>query len=214
MMDTVSEQSTASATDDTTGTKRRGRRPGGGDTKAALIDAARAVFAESGYDGATVRGIANQAGVDAAMVNHWFGSKEGLFAEAVLRLPFSPRDLVSQLLEGDQDTLGERIVRTFVMTWDAAGGGTFAAIVRSVTSHEQAIHLLRDFFIRYVFSEVLASTDSDQQLFRATLAASQMIGLGMVRYVVKFEPLASAELDTIVTAIAPTLQRYLTGAID
>ncbi|MPY98371.1 MAG: TetR family transcriptional regulator [Actinophytocola sp.] len=211
MMDVVSEQAT---TDSTTGTKRRGRRPGGGDTKAALIDAARAVFAESGYDGATVRGIAQRADVDAAMVNHWFGSKEGLFAEAVLRLPFSPKDLVAQLLDGDLDTLGERIVRTFVTTWDAAGGGTFAAIVRSVTSHEQATHLLRDFFIRYIFSEVLASTGSDQQLFRATLAASQMIGLGMVRYVAQFEPLASADIDVVVTAIAPTLQRYLTGTID
>lgn len=213
-MDTVSDEATASATDGTTGTKRRGRRPGGSDTKGALIDAAREVFAESGYDGATVRGIAQRAGVDAAMVNHWFGSKEGLFAEAVLRLPFSPKDLVAQLLEGDQDTLGERIVRTFVTTWDEAGGGTFAAIVRSVTSHEQAIHLLRDFFIRYIFSEVLSSTGSDQQLFRATLAASQMIGLGMVRYVVQFDPLASADIDTLVTAIAPTLQRYLTGRID
>ncbi|WP_231104969.1 TetR/AcrR family transcriptional regulator [Haloechinothrix halophila] len=210
-MDTVSEQSTTASA---TGSKRRGRRPGGSDTKGALIDAAREVFAESGYDGATVRGIAQRAGVDAAMVNHWFGSKEGLFAEAVLRLPFSPKDLVAQLLNGDQDTLGERIVRTFVTTWDEAGGGTFAAIVRSVTSHEQAIHLLRDFFIRYIFSEVLRSTGSDQQLFRATLAASQMIGLGMVRYVVQFDPLASADIDTVVTAIAPTLQRYLTGEID
>ncbi|MPY78897.1 MAG: TetR family transcriptional regulator [Actinophytocola sp.] len=210
-MDTVGEEATTAST---TGTKRRGRRPGGGDTRTALIDAARTVFSESGYDGATVRGIAQRAGVDAAMVNHWFGGKEGLFAEAVLRLPFSPKDLVAQLLDGDPDTLGERIVRTFVTTWDAAGGGTFAAIVRSVTSHEQATHVLRDFFIRYIFSEVVRSTGSDQQMFRATLAASQMIGLGMVRYVAQFEPLASAEVDTVVTAIAPTLQRYLTGQID
>jgi len=205
MMDGVSEEA---------GTKRRGRRPGGGDTRAALIDAARGVFAESGYDGATVRGIAQRAGVDAAMVNHWFGSKEGLFAEAVLQLPFTPHELVGELLEGDVDTLGERLVRRFLGIWDAAGGGTFAAIVRSVASHEQATHVLRDFFIRYVFSEVLRSTGSDQQHFRATLAASQMIGLGMVRYVAKFEPLASADADTVVTAIAPNLQRYLTGKID
>ncbi|HEX2131257.1 MAG TPA: helix-turn-helix domain-containing protein, partial [Actinophytocola sp.] len=98
--------------------RRRGRRPGGTDTRAALLDAARAVFSEHGYDGATVRAIAARAEVDAAMVNHWFGSKEGLFAEAVLKLPFNPRDVVERLLDGEVDSLGERIVRTFITVWD------------------------------------------------------------------------------------------------
>jgi Transcriptional regulator len=193
--------------------KRRGRRPGGQDTRAALLEAARAVFTESGYDGATVRGIATRAGVDAAMVNHWFGSKEGLFAEAVLQLPFNPKEILDYLLDGDVHTLGERMVRRFLTVWDSAEGGVFVALVRSVASHEQATHVLRDFFVKYIFSGVIASTGSDQPELRATLCASQMIGLGMVRYVAQFEPLASAEVDTLVTAIAPNLQRYLTGTI-
>src|ERR1700741_2887225 len=125
-------------------TRRRGRRPGGADTRAALVEAARTVFIEQGYDGATVRSIAALAGVDAAMVNHWFGGKEGLFAEAVLKLPFNPKDIADQLLDGDVDDLGERIVRTFLTTWDNTGGGVFTALMRSITSHDQAAHVLRD----------------------------------------------------------------------
>lgn len=193
--------------------RRRGRRPGGQDTRAALVEAARAVFTESGYDGATVRGIAKRAGVDAAMVNHWFGGKEGLFAEAVLRFPFSPKEILAHLLDGPLETLGERIVRRFLTVWDTADGGVFVALVRSVAGHEQATHVLRDFFIKYVFSGVVSATGADHPELRATLCASQMIGLGMIRYVARFEPLASADIETLVTAIAPNVQRYLTGTI-
>lgn len=203
----------SSQADTTTTAKRRGRRPGGQDTRAALLNAAREVFTETGYDGATVRSIAKRAGVDAAMVNHWFGGKEGLFGEAVLQLPFNPHDILQELLEGDVDDLGERIIRRFVTVWDTAGGGQFAALVRSVTSHDQVVHVLRDFFIKYVFSGVLKATGSDNPQLRASLCATQMIGLGMVRYVAQFEPLASADIDTVVTAIAPNMQRYLTGTV-
>src|SRR3954451_17319249 len=86
--------------------RRRGRRPAGQDTRTALIEAARAVFAENGYDGATVRAIATRAGVDAAMVNHWFGGKEGLFAQAVLKLPFDPLERLQVLRDGPDDELG------------------------------------------------------------------------------------------------------------
>jgi AcrR family transcriptional regulator len=88
--------------------ERRGPRPGGVDTRAALLDAAREVFVEHGYEGATMRAIAARANVDAAMVNHWFGSKEGLFAEAVIDVPFDLDGLVRRLLDGDVGTLGER----------------------------------------------------------------------------------------------------------
>ncbi|MCT2585302.1 TetR/AcrR family transcriptional regulator [Actinophytocola gossypii] len=193
--------------------RRRGRRPGGTDTRAALLDAARAVFSEQGYDGATVRAIAARAEVDAAMVNHWFGSKEGLFAEAVLKLPFNPADVVERLLDGDVDGLGERIVRTFIGIWDTTGGGVFTALVRSITSHELAVHALRDFLVRNVVGKVLAPVAPDDAEFRATLVASQLVGMGLVRYVARFEPLASADVDTMVAAVAPTLQRYITDTI-
>jgi len=194
---------------DTTG-RRRGRRPAGQDTRTALVEAARAVFAENGYDGATVRAIATRAGVDAAMVNHWFGSKEGLFAQAVLKLPFSPHELLEALRDGPDEEFGERIVRTFVTRWDGAGGDTFQALIRSVAGHEQAGHVLRDFFQKF-FTTLISSVGADQVPLRTTLCASQMVGIGLVRYVAKFEPLASADVETLVRAVAPNVQRYVTG---
>ena len=194
--------------------RRRGRRPGGTDTRSALLEEARAVFAEQGYDGATVRAIATRAGVDAAMVNHWFGSKEGLFVQAVLQLPFQPEELISRLTAGPPETMGERIVRTFLTIWDTTGGSYFTAIIRSVSSHEQAAHMLNDFFVKQVFSKIAhAVAADDQPLFRGNLVGSQMVGLGIARYVVRFEPMASADVETIVAAVAPNVQRYLTGEV-
>ncbi|HEY7596244.1 MAG TPA: TetR family transcriptional regulator [Actinophytocola sp.] len=193
--------------------RRRGRRPGGTDTRAALVEAARAVFTEQGYDGATVRAIAARADVDAAMVNHWFGGKEGLFAEAVLKLPFSPKTLVDRLLDGPEEDVGERIVRTFLTTWDTTGGGVFTALIRSITSHEQAAHVLQDFLVKHIVGRVVSTVGPDRQELRATLVASQLVGMGLIRYVAEFEPLASTDIEAMVAAVAPNIQRYLTGDI-
>lgn len=195
--------------------RRRGRRPGGADTRAALLTAARAVFAECGYDGATVRAIARRAGVDAAMVNHWFGGKEALFTEAVLAVPFNPKALIAEILKGDRDRIGERIVRTFLTSWDnQAGGGVFTALIRSVASHEGVAKSLREFFVHQVFAQITAVlADDGTAMLRANLVASQMIGLGMVRYVAHFEPITKTEIDTLARAVGPTVQRYLTGPL-
>ncbi|NEC61432.1 TetR/AcrR family transcriptional regulator [Amycolatopsis rubida] len=200
------------STDDTTG-RRRGRRPAGQDTRAALLEAARAVFAENGYERATVRSIAARAGVDAAMVNHWFGGKEGLFAQAVLKLPFEPAELVPILRDGPAEELGVRIVRTFLTRWDGVGGDTFQALIRSIASHEAASSVLREFFSQF-FTGLLSDLGGDRQELRVALCASQLVGIGLIRYVARFAPMVSAEVDTLVTAVAPTLQRYLTGNID
>lgn len=200
-------------TDKTQAARRRGRRPGGADTREALVNAAREVFIEQGFTGATVRAIATRAGVDAAMVNHWFGGKEGLFGEAVLKLPFNPADIVKDLLAADADEIGETVVRKFVTTWDVTGGGVFTALMRSVTSHEDAALMLKDFFFKHIFKHVIGKLSPDQQEFRATLVATQIVGIGMVRYVTRFEPLASADVDALAAAIGPTIQRYITGPI-
>ncbi|MQA16888.1 MAG: TetR family transcriptional regulator [Pseudonocardiaceae bacterium] len=194
-------------------TRRRGRRPAGQDTRAALLDAARVEFTERGFDGATVRAIAERAGVDPAMVNHWFGGKDALFV-AALQIPVNPDELVPQLLAGDPGQLGARIVRRFVTVWDATDGGPFVALLRSVSSHEGAARMLREFIARVVFGRVVSTLDTDNPELRAALCATQVAGLGMVRYVIRLEPLASADHDTVVTAIGPTLQRYLTGDLE
>lgn len=193
--------------------KRRGRRPGGQDTRAALVDAAREVFAEVGYNDATVRIIATRAGVDPAMVNHWFGGKEALFTVAV-QIPVDPTTLIPELLAGDREHLAERILHRFLAVWDDVGGGSFAALVRSVASHSSAVRLLREFVATVVINRLIRELDMDRPDLRAALGASQIVGLGMMRYVVQLEPLASADHDTLVAAIAPNLQRYLTGDLD
>ncbi|MFD2418692.1 TetR/AcrR family transcriptional regulator [Amycolatopsis pigmentata] len=194
--------------------KRRGRRPAGHDTRTALLEAARQVFAENGYEGATVRAIAARAGVDAAMVNHWFGGKETLFAQAVLQIPSEVQELAASVLAGDLDTVGERIARGFVTAWDSTAGGIFPALVRSLTGHDQAAAGLRDFLVKHMFGRIVARLEVDQPLLRANLCASQLVGIGMVRYVAKFEPLASAPADVLVAAVGPTLQRYLTAELN
>jgi AcrR family transcriptional regulator len=193
--------------------ERRGPRPRGVDTRAALLDAAREVFIEHGFEGATMRAVAARADVDAAMVNHWFGSKEGLFAEAVIDVPFDLDGLVGRLLDGDVGGLGQRIVRTFLANCDAAGGGVFAALLRSGASHAQANHHLQDFMIRNILAPVLRAVGADQPEFRAMLVATQVVGIAIVRYVARFDQFAAADVDRIVTAVAPTVQRYLTGDI-
>lgn len=197
------------------GPRRRGRRPAGEDTREALLAAARTAFTEQGYGGATVRGIAAQAGVDPAMVSHWFGGKQGLFAQAVLELPFEPGALIDQLLQGDRDALPERIVRTFVTVWDgASGGGAMVALVRSIAEQQLAADALREFLLEQIFSRVSTDLRVDHPMLRASLCASQLVGLGMARYVLHFEPLASAAVDQVVPLIAPTLHRYLFAPLD
>jgi AcrR family transcriptional regulator len=194
------------------GPRRRGRRPAGEDTKAALVEAARAVFVEQGFDGATVRAIAARAGVDAAMVNHWFGGKEGLFA-AAMQLPLDPTAIVDGLLAGGVDDLGERIVRTFLSVWDVTRGGPLIGIIRSVSSHEQSARMMREFVTRVLFGRLARLLELPDPDLRAALCGSQIIGMAMMRYVLRLEPVASADADTLASAIGPTLQRYLTGPL-
>lgn len=193
-------------------TRPRGRRPGGSDTRAELLDAARVEFAERGYDGATVRVIAERAGVDPAMVNHWFGGKEALFI-AALEFPVDPEAIIASVQPGPADQLGRRIVHTFLGIWDATGGRPLATLIRSVASHETAAKLMREFVGRMLVGRVVAPVAPDRPELRAALVGTQIIGLGMVRYVLRLEPLASADHDTVADAVAPNLQRYLTGEL-
>jgi AcrR family transcriptional regulator len=193
--------------------RRRGRRAGGADTREALLAAARSEFAERGYEGATVRRIADRAGVDAAMVNHWFGGKDALFT-ASLDLPVDPEAIMAQVLPGDPERIGERIVAMFLQVWDGAGGGPLVAMIRSVAAHPDAARMMREFVSRVILGRFVGTVAPDRPDERAALCATQILGLGMVRYVLRLEPLASADHPAVVAAIAPTIQRYLTGSLD
>ncbi|HEX5496396.1 MAG TPA: TetR family transcriptional regulator [Mycobacteriales bacterium] len=192
--------------------RRPGRPPGSGNTREAVLAAARAVFAERGFDGASLRVIASAAGVDPGMVRHFFGDKEGLF-RAASRIPFDPAEAIPSLLAAGLDGLGERIVRFFVSAWEA-GPAPFAAMLRGATSHERSAAMLREFVTHAVVGRVAAALDRPNPALRAALVGSQLVGLGMVRYILRVEPLASVPADTVVAALGPTVQRYLTGDLD
>ncbi|MDP9241509.1 MAG: TetR family transcriptional regulator [Actinomycetota bacterium] len=193
---------------------RTGRRPGGsGDSRAAILAAARQALARHGYDRATVRGIAADAGVDPALVHHFFGTKQGLFA-AAMEFPVDPAAVLPGLLAPGIDGLGERLVRFFLSLWDSADGfSPFLGLIRGAVSHKESAALLREFVTREVLGRVAAAVNESQPELRATLVGSQLVGLAMARYVVKLEPLASADPETIVAAVAPTVQRYLAGPL-
>ncbi len=189
---------------------RTGRRPGAGGTREKILAAARAHFAEVGFEGATIRGIAGGAAVDPALVLHYFGSKDGVFRAAV-EFPVDPAEFIPRLLEPGLDGLGERLVGFFLATWDSPAGSPLLALIRSVVTNETAAALLRDFVSREVLARLAEAIELDQPQLRASLAASQLIGLAMVRYVVRVEPLASAPPAEVARWLGPTLQRYLTG---
>lgn len=199
------------ATVATDGRRRSGRPRGSPPNRELILAAAREQFAERGYDNATIRGIAARAGVDAALVHHYFGSKERLFTAAVW-LPISPREFVPQLLAGGADGLGERLLRRMLDVW-ASDPDAVVGLVRSATSHEYAARMIREFMTREVLGPVASAIDMPQPRLRTALVSSQIIGLAMARFVIRLEPIASADPETLIACYAPTLQRYLTGPL-
>jgi len=190
---------------------RTGRRPGNQDTREAILGAARTAFADRGYDRASIRAIATSAGVDPALVHHYFGTKEDLFL-ATVNAPIDPADVVPKILAGPRDELPERLVRTFLRVWDDPVTGPAAvALVRSGLQHDWSARMLREFLTSRIIRRVLAhaAVDSAEAPLRGSLLATQMVGLGIVRYVVKIEPLASADPDTVAALVAPNVRRYL-----
>jgi AcrR family transcriptional regulator len=195
--------------------RRSGRRPGNPDTRDAVLAAARTAFAERGFDGATIRGIAADAGVDPALVHHYFGNKDKLFLAAV-DAPADPTELLPTILASPRDELGAAVVRMVLHVWDGPGRAPGLALIRSAVSNEWTAKLLREFLVSKVLRRVVSTLgfDPDVRAARASLVASQIIGLVMARYVLRLEPLASASPDEVVAAIGPTVQRYLTGDVE
>ena len=194
-------------------TPRTGRRPGDSGARDAILDAARASFTENGYAGATIRDVARRASVDPALVHHYFENKQKLFVAAV-ELPIDPAEVVAGLLDGDLDSLGERVARTFLLVWDGhAGRSPIVALIRSAASNEHAARMLREFISTEIFGRVTVSLELPDAELRAALVGSQMIGVALMRYAIAVEPLASTPGQDLAEMIAPNLQRYLTGDI-
>ncbi|GAA3761065.1 TetR family transcriptional regulator [Micromonospora maritima] len=195
--------------------RRTGRRPGNPDTRESILAAARAAFAERGFDATPIRAVAAAAGVDPALVHHYFGTKEDLF-RAAMAIPIDPAELVPRVLAGGRDEVGERLVRTFLGVWDSPAGTAAVALLRSAVSNQWTARLLREFLTTQILRRVLDRLDLDpaEAPLRGALVATQVAGLAMMRYVIRLEPVASATPDTLAATIGPTVQRYLTGPLD
>ncbi len=187
---------------------RRGRRPGSPDTRARILDVARRRFAEAGYAGTSVRGIAAEASVDSALVHHYFGTKEELFL-AALAVPADPREVLAPVVAGGLEGAGARLLEAILGVWDDEERRLpLLALVRGVAD-PGGQQYIRDGFLQIVLGQVGVGLALDQPERRMALVASQLMGLILLRYVLEIEPLASAPRQELVATYAPTLQRYL-----
>ena len=188
----------------------RGRRPGSPDTRAAILEAARAMFAERGFQGASIRAIAARASVDPALVHHYFGTKDDLFL-ASLDVPVDPRELLLPVVALGADGAAERMLRVFLSVWDDPELRTPMIGVARRAFEPSGQKLIRDGFLNVLLGPIGAALGIDRPELRMPLVASQVFGLIVMRYVLELEPLASMPADRLVATYAPTLQRYLTG---
>ena len=194
--------------------RRRGRPRGANrdDTKARILEAAAAEFGERGYEGASIRSIARRADVDPALVHHYFDDKAALVAE-VVAVPLRPDRIVRAALDGPIEELGERLLRSVLAAWESPAVRPAAtAALRSAIGQGPVARMLREFLRREIMHRLATRIgDAEDAELRAELAASQVVGIIMVRFVLAFEPLASLSDDELVSRAAPAVQWHLTG---
>ncbi|WP_263166902.1 TetR/AcrR family transcriptional regulator [Streptomyces sp. SCSIO ZS0520] len=197
--------------------RRRGRPPRAGaaegpGTRERILAAAREEFSERGYEKASVRGIAKAAGVDPALVHHYFGTKEQVF-EASVAAAFAPAlEAPAAVADGPVEGIGERLARFLFGVWENPATRTpLLAIVRSAVSNEAAAAVFRRLIAAQLLRRIAVQLDHPDAELRAELAAAQLVGIAMLRYVIKVEPLASADQEQIIRRVAPVVQHHLVG---
>lgn len=193
--------------------RRRGRPPGSSDTRERILACARDLFARNGIHKTSIRAVAAAAGVDAALVHHYYGSKEQLFAAAV-RIPIDPMDVIGPLREVPVDELGYRLPALLLPLWDSELGAGIIATLRSILAGSE-VNLFRSFVEEVIAAEVGTRVDdpAGSGIVRIQFVASQLVGVMVARYIVGLEPFASLPVQQIAETIAPNLQRYLTGPL-
>jgi AcrR family transcriptional regulator len=196
---------------DTAKTRRPGRPPGNSDTRERILTSARELFALNGIDKTSIRAVAKAAGVDAALVHHYFGTKQQLFAAAI-HLPIDPMQVIAPMREAPVEELGLKLASLLLPLWDSELGAGLIATVRSLISGSD-VGLARSFLQEIISVELGSRVDDPPGTgkIRTQFVASQLMGVVMARYIVKVEPFASLPTEQIVQTIAPNLQRYLTG---
>jgi AcrR family transcriptional regulator len=194
-----------------TARKRPGRPVGNSDTRQRILENARVLFARNGISNTSIRAVAAAAGVDSALVHHYFGTKEKLFAAAV-RIPIDPMDIIGPLREVPVEELGYTIPSTLLPLWDSELGSGLIATLRSIIAGSE-VNLFRSFIQDVIAVELGARVDDPpgSGIIRIQFVASQLAGVVLARYILDLEPFKSLPADQIARTIAPNLQRYLTG---
>ncbi len=200
---------------------KAGRRPGNPDTRARIVEAAREAFQRHGFNGASVRRIASDAEVDPALVYHYFPDKADLFVET-MQLPADPRTIADHAAHADSSTRGQhidgaRVVEGFLTQWELDGDGkgspSFVAMVQAMAASPETADAMREFLLDRLAAPPRPGEDDRQRARRQSLLSSQLLGLGWARYVMRFEPLASAPRAEVARWVGPTLERYAMGEL-
>lgn len=191
---------------------RVGRRPGNQDTRGEIITAARHAFAAKGFAGASMRAIAAEAGVDAALIHHYFDSKQQLFL-ATVALPLGLPGMLEEVAAGDSAGLGERLVRSVLGVWDSELQPSLVAAVRTALTDPALTRSTGEFLALEVVGRVLPSDNLSPEEVnrRAGLVASQILGLVIGRYVLRLPVLVNRQTEDLVAEVGPTVQRYVDG---
>lgn len=191
---------------------RTGRRPGDSDTRASILVAARTAFGERGFDQSTIRGIAEVAAVDPALIHHYFGTKADLYAAAI-EIPLSPSVVTAAVMADGIDQAGANLARAFFSIWeDPLGREPLLGMLRgAITGNDAGVQSFRQFIGAVLITAIAEHVDAPDSTLRVELAASHLVGIAVIRYVIQLEPLSSTPVDDIVAMVAPRLQSYLTG---
>ncbi|MCV7179013.1 TetR/AcrR family transcriptional regulator [Mycolicibacterium sphagni] len=193
--------------------KRPGRPRGTSDTRNRILANARELFARNGIDKTSIRAIAAASGVDSALVHHYFGTKQQLFAAAI-KLPIDPMSILIPLRDTPVEGLGHVLPAILLPLWDSEMGAGLIATIRSLLSGSD-VSLIRSFLEEIITAEVAPRVDNPpgSGRLRVQFVASQLVGVVIARYIIGIEPFASLSPDRIAETIAPNLQRYLTGEL-
>jgi AcrR family transcriptional regulator len=188
---------------------RIGRPRGKTDTRNVILATARHMFADAGFDKTSVRELAAAAGVDPAMIRHYFGSKAELF-RATMGWPFEPDELAARILGGEPREIGERLTRFFFEVWEQPDSrAPLLAILRGAATHEESATLVRQFIQGQLYSRMAAGLPRPDAELRIDLAMSQLLGIAYLRHILKVEPIASAPLEELIRRVAPVISAHL-----
>jgi AcrR family transcriptional regulator len=188
--------------------KRPGRRAGAaGESREAILRAARVLFARLGFRGTTMRAVAKRAGVDMALIHHFFGSKPKLFAASV-ELPIDPEQ-VTALLATRPTAPGEAMARYYLEHLFVERSESITAMLRAGLGDPGCVPALRGLIERTIISAAAQGLGGKDARLRAELAGALMVGLFVTRCIVGVEPLATASVDDVVALLAPALDALL-----